>query len=222
MRPNELRELMVELIPSEAEGSMYYMPDLASNQIVSFRFHARGGQGAKTAAQLFAETALLHGFQIQAFPEYGPERRGAPVTTYVRLCQEPILLHCSVKDPDYIVVIDATLACHKPVIEGITEKTKVLINTKKSPDEVRQTLCVAKTQKLYLLDASVVAEHFLGKNLPNTAMIGALMSISGIGALPNLKKAMLDLFGKKWGEALVEKNYLAAKKGGDEVGGRAR
>ncbi len=106
--------------------------------MIEIRWHGRGGQGAKTAAQFLAEASLDTGKYIQAFPEYGPERAGAPIRTYDRISTEPINLHCAVTSPGYVVVIDPTLLSPK-VVEGLSDKGILLVNTSESVDSVRQS-----------------------------------------------------------------------------------
>lgn len=196
---------------------MNHTMNTAQQEITSFRFHARGGQGAKTAAQLFAETALACDHYIQAFPDYGPERRGAPIRTYVRLSKDPILLHCAVESPDYVIVLDKTLACDQSVASGMGKNSKIIVNTDKDPEEIRTSLCLTKNATLVTLDASGIAEHFIGKNIPNVVMLGALIRLSDFGNLESLKEALEKNFSKHWGKEMTEKNYLSARQGYEEV-----
>ncbi len=189
----------------------------AQQEIVSFRFHARGGQGAKTAAQIFAEVALCCDYYVQAFPDYGPERRGAPIRTYVRVSNEEVLLHCAVESPDFVVVLDKTLACDQSVASGMSFNSKIIVNTDKNPEEIRNSLCLTKNVSLTTLDASGIAEHFIGKNIPNIVMLGALIKLSDFGTLENLKKVLEKGYSNHWGKEITEKNYLSARQGFEEV-----
>lgn len=147
-------------------------------EIKEIRWHGRGGQGAKTVALLFADAALATGKQIQAFPEYGPERTGAPVRSYNRLSDDPITLHCSVEKPSIVVVLDETLCASVPVTAGLPDDGVLIINTHKDAEYYKKQLNFPG--KVYTVDASKIAVEEIGMNKPNTPMLGALVKATGI------------------------------------------
>ncbi len=147
--------------------------------LLEIRWHGRGGQGAKTAAMLLAEIVSAAGKFIQGFPEYGPERMGAPVLAYNRISNRPISLHCQVTNPGVVVVLDATLLETQDVAEGVPEDGIILINTQRSPAEMRRKLDL-EGRRLYTVDADQISLETLGKPIPNTPMIGALMKVTAL------------------------------------------
>lgn len=148
------------------------------SNITEIRWHGRGGQGAKTAALLFADAALATGKHIQAFPEYGPERMGAPVRSFNRLCDEPITVHCAVQSPSIVVVLDPTLCSSVDVTAGLPDDGTILINTEKSAAEYKDQLKFKGN--VFTVDASSIAMDEIGLNKPNTPMLGALVKATGI------------------------------------------
>jgi pyruvate ferredoxin oxidoreductase gamma subunit len=144
------------------------------------RWHGRGGQGAKTVALLLADAALATGKYIQAFPEYGPERMGAPVQSFNRLADREITIHSSVENPDVVVVLDQSLMNSIDTTEGLSEGGVIIVNTVKKPSEIR-TLCkIRKGIKIFTVDASKISIEEIGSNKPNTPMFGALVKATGI------------------------------------------
>jgi pyruvate ferredoxin oxidoreductase gamma subunit len=148
-------------------------------ELVEIRWHGRGGQGAKTIAQLFAEAVISEGVYVQAFPEYGPERTGAPVKSFNRISNKPITLHCAVESPDYVVVLDDHLLETVSVAEGMKPTSVLLVNTKMSPEEVRNKLKLGEKIKIYTIDADKISLETIGKKIPNTPMMGALVKVMG-------------------------------------------
>ncbi len=148
-------------------------------KLVEVRWHGRGGQGAKTAAMLLAEAASDAGMYIQAFPEYGPERMGAPVLAFNRISSSPIRLRCHVNEPDIVVVLDPTLIGKVDVVNGLSEDGVLLINTEQSPKEIRERLQLSG-MKVYTVDASKISLDTIGRPIPNTPMMGALIKVTGI------------------------------------------
>ena len=139
--------------------------------LVEFRWHGRGGQGAWTASELLARTALAEGKYIQSFPEFGPERMGAPVTAFTRISDEPIRLHCAVYDPDVVVVLDSTLLKTVPVTAGLNNDENIIVlNSTEAPSVVKDNLRVVKG-KVWTVAASEIALKILGAPITNTAML---------------------------------------------------
>ncbi len=183
--------------------------------LTEIRIHGRGGQGAKTAAELIAETALAEGKFIQAFPEYGPERTGAPIQTYVKISDEEILSYAAIKHAEIVLVADDSLIDEK-VVENLAESCVVIINTSKNIKPVLSEL--GFNGYVYCVDATKIALEELGKNIPNIALIGALIKASNekIIKLENLNKKIIDLLAKK-GRNVIEANTRAARRAYDEV-----
>jgi len=148
-------------------------------KLVEIRWHGRGGQGAKTAALLFGDACLGAGKYIQAFPEYGPERTGAPVASYNRISDEPITIHSSVETPSLVVILDPTLIGTVDVTKGLGPDGVVLVNTEEPAAEMRAKLKLT-SQKLFVLDASAISKETIGRDIPNTPMLGALVGATGM------------------------------------------
>lgn len=188
------------------------------SKMIEIRWHGRGGQGAKTAAMLLAEAAMDAGKFIQAFPEYGPERAGAPMKSYTRISDEKIDIHCGVQHPSMVVVIDPTLLASVPVTEGMGSEGILLVNTDKTPGEVREMLKM-KDGKVYTVDAYKIAMDTIGKPMPNTPMIGALVGATNLIEEKVLEGKIHHKFFKKLGQKGVDNNIDAIKKAAAEVKG---
>ena len=146
---------------------------------LEIRWHGRGGQGAKTAALLLADVAFSTGAYVQGFPEYGPERMGAPITAYNRISDEEIRVHSNIYTPELVVVVDETLLNSVDVTAGLKPEGGILINTPKSADEIRPLL-KGYTGKVYTIDACRISIDTLGKNFPNTPMLAAVVAITKV------------------------------------------
>lgn len=146
---------------------------------LEIRWHGRGGQGAKTAALLLADVAFKTGQYVQGFPEYGPERMGAPITAYNRISKNPIRVHSNIYTPDLVVVVDETLLHSVDVTAGLKENGAIIINTPQSREEVTPLLRGYKG-KVYTVDARAISVETLGKNFPNSPMLAAAVAVSGI------------------------------------------
>lgn len=149
------------------------------DNMIEIRWHGRGGQGAKTASLLLADAAFNTGKYIQGFPEYGPERMGAPITAYNRISTAPIRLHSNIYEPDYVVVVDDTLLETVPVTNGLKETGAIVINTTKTVEELKPLLH-GYSGRVYTIDARKVSEEALGKYFPNTPMLAAIVKVSEI------------------------------------------
>lgn len=163
-------------------------------KILEVRWHGRGGQGAWTASELLARAAIAEGKYIQSFPEFGPERMGAPVTAFTRISTEPIKIHCAVYSPDVVAVLDPTLLKTVNVAEGLDEKTgNILVNTKENPAEVRKQL-KSNAGKVWTVEASEISLKILGMPITNTAMLGAVARVTGIVTLETIEKMINGRF----------------------------
>lgn len=149
------------------------------NNLIEIRWHGRGGQGAKTASLLLADAAFNTGKYIQGFPEYGPERMGAPITAYNRISNSPITIHSNIYEPDYVVVVDDTLLESVEVIAGLKEDGAIIINTTKNYDYLKNVLN-GYNGKVYTIDAREISMEALGKYFPNTPMLAAVVKVTGI------------------------------------------
>ena len=146
---------------------------------VEIRWHGRGGQGAKTACLLLADAAFSSGKYVQGFPEYGPERMGAPITAYNRISDERCTVHSNIYTPDFVVVVDESLLECVDVTAGLNPEGAIIINSSKEPAELRPLLR-GYTGKVCTIDARAISEETLGKNFPNTPMLAAAVKISGV------------------------------------------
>ena len=147
------------------------------NRMTEIRWHGRGGQGAKTACLLLADAAFSAGKHVQGFPEYGPERMGAPITAYNRISEERCNIHSNIYNPDYVVVVDETLLHGVDVTAGLNPEGAVVINSAKSPEELRPLLH-DYTGRVCTVDARSISERALGKYFPNTPMLAAVVAVS--------------------------------------------
>lgn len=187
-----------------------------ADTLTEIRWHGRGGQGAKTAATLVAEVALNEGKYSQGFPEYGPERMGAPIRGYTRISEEPIRLHCPIAHPDVVVVLDATLLVTQNVAEGIEEDGAIIVNTPESPAAIRERLGIDHG-RIYTVNATQIAIEEIGRPIPNTPMIGALIKVGAFLQLETVYKDIEKKFLKKLGERGVQGNINAVKRAYEEV-----
>ena len=149
------------------------------NELIEIRWHGRGGQGAKTASLLLADAAFNTGKYIQGFPEYGPERMGAPITAYNRISTKPITIHSNIYEPDYVVVVDDTLLESVDVIAGLKPTGAIVINTTKDSEFLKEHL-KGYEGEIYKIDARKISMETLGKYFPNTPMLAAIVKVSKI------------------------------------------
>ena len=149
------------------------------DDLIEIRWHGRGGQGAKTASLLLADAAFNTGKYIQGFPEYGPERMGAPITAYNRISNKPITIHSNIYEPDYVVVVDDSLLEAVDVTAGLKESGAIVINTTKDKEYIKEHLNGYKGE-IYTIDARKISLEALGKYFPNTPMLAAIVKVSKI------------------------------------------
>ena len=182
------------------------------SKVTEIRWHGRGGQGAKTASLLLAEAAFNTGQFVQGFPEYGPERMGAPITAYNRVSDAPIRVHSNIYEPDYVVVVDETLLNSVDVTLGIKNEGAIIINTSKSPNEIRKLL-PKYDGRIFTIDAAEISLKTLGKNFPNTPMLGAVVKVSGIMEEEQFINDMKESFSHKFASKpqVIEGNLEALK-----------
>ena len=149
------------------------------NDLIEIRWHGRGGQGAKTASLLLADAAFNTGKYIQGFPEYGPERMGAPITAYNRISTKPITIHSNIYEPDYVVVVDDTLIESVDVTAGLKKTGAIVINTTKDGEHLKKHL-KGYEGEIYKIDARKISMETLGKYFPNTPMLAAIVKVSKV------------------------------------------
>jgi 2-oxoacid:acceptor oxidoreductase gamma subunit (pyruvate/2-ketoisovalerate family) len=179
------------------------------------RWHGRGGQGAWTASELLARAAIKEGKYIQSFPEFGPERMGAPVKAFTRISEDPINLHCAIYSPDVIAVLDPTLLKTVPVTEGLKKHGALVINTRETSAQLEKQLNFPR-QHLWTISATDIAVEILGRPITNTAMLGAVARTAEIIDLKSIKEAIKERFPLKIAERnikIVERAYEEVKLG---------
>ncbi len=180
------------------------------NDLIEIRWHGRGGQGAKTASLLLADAAFNTGKYIQGFPEYGPERMGAPITAYNRISNNPITIHSNIYEPDYVVVVDDTLLDSVDVTSGLKSSGAIVINTTQDADYIKSRLN-NYSGKVYTIDARKISIDALGRYFPNTPMLAAIVKISGVMTdeelLEDMKSSFKHKFSKK--PEVIEPNMKA-------------
>lgn len=185
---------------------------------VEIRWHGRGGQGAKTAALLLADVAFKTGSYVQGFPEYGPERMGAPITAYNRISKNKIRVHSNIYHPDYVVVVDEGLLDTVDVTAGLSENGTILINTAKDKSEIMHHLNGYKG-KVFTIDARKVSVACLGKYFPNSPMLAGIVKVSGVMEFHEFLSEMEASFAHKFSSKpeVIEGNMNALKMAYDEV-----
>lgn len=190
------------------------------SDLLEIRWHGRGGQGAKTAALLLAEAALATGKYIQAFPEYGPERMGAPVQAFNRLSDEPIKRHCAVKEPKVVVVLDPTLMNAVDVTSGLPQDGILIVNTTETPKQLREQISLVG-RTLYTVDASKISRETIGRDVPNTPLLGALIKVTGLISLENMLLDTRKKLEKKFRHKpeVIEGNLKAIERAYKEIKG---
>lgn len=188
------------------------------NNVIEIRWHGRGGQGAKTASLLLAEAAFDTGKYIQGFPEYGPERMGAPITAYNRISDERVSIHSNIYEPDYVVVVDETLIDVVDVTAGLKKEGAILINTEKTPEEIREKL-KGYEGRVCTVDARQISMDTLGRYFPNTPMLGGIVKIAELMNEADFLASMEQSFKHKFASKpqVIEPNMAAIRRALKEV-----
>jgi pyruvate ferredoxin oxidoreductase gamma subunit len=186
-------------------------------KLTEIRWHARAGQGAVTAAKVVAETALLADQYMQAMPEYGPERMGAPIKAFTRISDEPIEIHNNIEFPDIVVVLDESLIDVVDVAEGMKSDGVLIINTCSPAAAVKEALGLPATSKVACVDASGIALDTIKRDIPNTPIVGAMMRVTGVIDVDAFKGLLATNLGKKFGQEMIDANFAAVDRAGDEV-----
>jgi len=178
-------------------------------------FFARGGQGAKTAAEIIAQAAVAEGNFVQTFPNFGPERSGAPTKTYLRISDKPIRTKEPVVDPDVVVVLDDTLLDSQKVTEGLDKNEALIINSTKHPHEIRDI--IRFEGKIHSVDANGISMAIVGQPRPNTVILGKIIKVTEIVKLESILEEFRKIFEDKIGKENCEKNILAIEKAYDSI-----
>lgn len=183
------------------------------SQYFEIRWHGRGGQGTVTGAKTLAKVVQSTGKYVVAFPEYGPERRGAPIRAFNRFSDNEIRIHTPVETPDVVIVVDVTLLDQPNVVAGIHENTVFIVNTDLSPSRIKQRLGLSN-QKIFTVPADHISKEIFGREIPNSAVIGAFAKAQPeIVSEKVLLKESAVIFEEMLGNDLVEKNMLALQQG---------
>jgi pyruvate ferredoxin oxidoreductase gamma subunit len=186
--------------------------------VIEIRWHGRGGQGAKTAALLLADAAFNTGKYVQGFPEYGPERMGAPIAAYNRISDERCTVHSNIYNPDYVAVVDETLLSSVDVTKGLKTTGAIIINSGKSPKDLKPVLN-GYGGRICTINAGKISEEELGRSFPNIPMLGAVVVVSGIIPIENFINDMENSFRHKFASKpqVIEGNMKALKRSLKEV-----
>ena len=188
------------------------------SKIVEIRWHGRGGQGAKTACMLLADAAFTSGKYVQGFPEYGPERMGAPITAYNRISDERCNVYSFIYEPDYVVVVDESLLEAVDVTAGLSEKGAIIINSERAPAELRPMLR-GYAGRVCTIDARHISEAVLGSYFPNTPMLAAAVKVSGVIEPDSFMRDMEIAYRHKFAAKpqVIGKNLACLKQSMEEV-----
>ncbi|MFH1288539.1 MAG: 2-oxoacid:acceptor oxidoreductase family protein [bacterium] len=186
--------------------------------MLEIRWHGRGGQGVVTAAKLLAESAITGGKYVQANPEYGAERMGAPIRAFTRIDTVPINIHNNIENPHVVVVLDSSLIGAIDVIEGLKEDGIIIINTPHSPKDMRERLKL-QGRKIFTVDATKISIEGIKKPIPNTPMVGALVRATGILSIEVVVKDFREKYSRKFRPEILEGNILSIRRAYQEVKG---
>ena len=184
--------------------------------MVEIRWHSRAGQGAVTAAETLASAALREGRHVQAFPEFGPERMGAPLRAFNRISPFPVRIHGVVEEAKVVIVVDSSLLGAVPVDKNVAPDGVLVVNTVQSPAEVRQRLDL-NGQRLACVDATRIAMECFGLQKPNTPMLGAVARATGLVQLESILIEVEEAFSRKFAARIVEGNLNAVRRAYEEV-----
>jgi len=186
------------------------------SQMMEIRWHGRGGQGAKTASLLLASAASMEGKYAQGFPDYGPERMGAPMRGFNRISDDPIRVHCAIYHPRIVVVLDDSLLGLVDVADGTPEDGTILVNSVKSAGEIRKLLGI-QGRKIYVIDATGIAIDEIGRPIPNAPMLGALMKVSELLSIDTVLEQIRKKFSHGFRQEILDGNVRAIKRAYEEV-----
>ena len=189
-----------------------------AKDVMEIRWHARGGQGAVTAAKTLAEMSLTKNMYFQAFPEYGPERMGAPIQCFNRISKKKISTYCGITQPDIVVVVDPSLLGVVDITAGVSNDGIIIVNTTDNPQTIRKRLNL-NGQKLFVVDATHISLKSLGRFMPNIPMLGAVLKVTGLLEKEEAAEFLSKSFSKKFPVKVVENNIKALEEAFREVKG---
>jgi pyruvate ferredoxin oxidoreductase gamma subunit len=191
---------------------------LELGKLTEIRWHGRAGQGIVTAGELLAESALKHDMYFQAFPDYGPERMGAPIKSYTRISDEPIDVHYQILNPEIVVVVNPNLLGVENVTEGLVENGILIVNSPESPANIRALVGLENSKiKVFTVDATGIALEALKRDIPATIMLGAIVRASGVVDLHDAVEVVKEKLGEKLRGEVVDANVKALHRAYDEV-----
>jgi pyruvate ferredoxin oxidoreductase gamma subunit len=185
--------------------------------LTEIRWHARAGQGAVTAAKVVAETALSANKYMQAMPEYGPERMGAPIKAFTRISDSPIEIHNNIEFPDIVIVLDDSLVDVVNVTEGIKDGGVVIVNTCTPAADLKRALKLGDNVKVATVDASGIAVDTIKRDIPNTPIVGAMAKVSDVIDIGKFKELLAHNLSKKFGQEMIDANFSAVDRAYEEV-----
>jgi len=181
------------------------------SECTEIRWHGRAGQGVVTAGELLAEAALGEGKYFQAFPDYGPERMGAPIKSYTRIADEPIEVHYQILTPEVVIVVNPNLLGVVNVTEGLASDGLLIVNTPDSPADVRDKVGF-RTGRVFAVDATAIAMEELKRDIPSTMMLGVIAKASGLVKLDSVKQLVREKLGEKLRPELVDANVRSLQR----------
>lgn len=190
---------------------------MGKENLFEIRIHSRGGQGAKTIGQILAEAGIEDGKFVEAFSEYGPERSGAPMQVFIRISTEPIRIHSNIKNPDIIILADPSLLGMVDITAGLKKNGAIIVNTAKKFEEIKSMLKTSQSQKIYPIDATKIAIEVLGKDFSGIVLMGVLNKINPIVSKAALEEELEEIFARKKGKEMAEKNILAFRSGYEAI-----
>lgn len=184
---------------------------------IEVRWHGRGGQGTVTACKVFADACLNGGRYVQAFPEYGPERAGAPIRAYNRVSEKELRGHYPVINPNIVVVVDATLLDSIDVTEGAPDNAAFIINCRENSGDIRSRIKAGPSQRIITLDATRISIDTIGRPMPNAPLIGCVAKVSGMLTLEAVQDDIRKNFSKKFNQKIIDGNLEATRRGFEEA-----
>ena len=184
-------------------------------EMLEIIFYARGGQGAKSTAEILAQAAVAEGKFVQAFPQFGPERSGAPTKTFLRISNSNIRTHEPVIDPDIVVVLDETILESEKVTDNLDQNEFLIVNSQKTPAEIKDK--IGFNGKIYTVDANGISLAIIGQPRPNTVILGKLVQVTEVARLESVTEEFRKIFEHKIGKEATDKNILAIEKAYDAI-----
>lgn len=190
---------------------------MKANPPLEIRWHGRGGQGVVTASRILATAALNGGYYLQSLPDFGAERSGAPISAYTRISETPPVDRGPITNPDIVILLDASLIGQVDVLSGLVGDGVVVVNMADPGSDAVRELGAQAGQELWTVDASGISRELLGRNLPNTPMLGAFVRAAPVMDLEAISKALEELMSETFSRSIIDSNLIALKRGFDEA-----